>query len=191
MAKIKITELKNAVKLNEKEEIKVIPFNGLEIEIKTYIPFQEKINLVGTIFESAINRDNGFHILNGNSLNLAFRVLLVEKYTNLTLPKNIVETYDMLTSSGLFDLIYEAIPTKELSEIRMALDNYIDAERDEYEQKNTIKYIIKDFISSLPSKEETEALIKSAKEEFSNFDPNKLEFVKEFLAKTSGEKGEN
>ena len=191
MAKILVKELRNAVKLNENETIKTIPFNGLFIEIKTYIPFQEKINLVGTMFESAINRDNGLHILNGNSLNLAFRVLLVEKYTNLTLSKNIVETYDMLTSSGLFDLIYEAIPTKELSEIRMALDNYIDAERDKYEQTNTIKYIIKDFINNLPTKEETEELIKTAKEEFSKFDPNKLEFVKEFLAKTSSEKSEN
>ena len=96
MAKIKVKELKNAVELNKTEKIKLIHFDSLEIEVLQSTTFQEKINLVATMFESAIDRDNGLHILNYNSLDLAYKVLLVEKYTNLTLPKDYLQSYDML-----------------------------------------------------------------------------------------------
>ena len=191
MAKIKVKELKNAVELNKTEKIKLIHFDSLEIEVLQTTTFQEKINLVATIFESAIDRDNGLHILNYNSLDLAYKVLLVEKYTNLTLPKDYLQSYDMLVSSGIYNKIYESIPVKELSDLNMVLENYIDTERDKYEQKNTIQYIVKDLLSGLidklPSKDEAEEFIKMASKEIEGFDPSKMEFVKEFLAKTSGE----
>ena len=191
MAKIKVKELKNAVELNKTEKIKLIHFDSLEIEVLQTTTFQEKINLVATIFESAIDRDNGLHILNYNSLDLAYKVLLVEKYTNLTLPKDYLQSYDMLVSSGIYNKIYESIPVKELSDLNMVLENYIDTERDKYEQKNTIQHIVKDLLSGLidklPSKDEAEEFIKMASKEIEGFDPEKMEFVKQFLAKTSGE----
>lgn len=191
MAKIKVKELKNAVELNKTEKIKLIHFDSLEIEVLQTTTFQEKINLVATIFESAIDRDNGLHILNYNSLDLAYKVLLVEKYTNLTLPKDYLQSYDMLVSSGIYNKIYESIPVKELSDLNMVLENYIDTERDKYEQTSTIQHIVKDLLSGLidklPSKDEAEEFIKMASKEIEGFDPEKMEFVKQFLAKTSGE----
>ena len=191
MAKIKVKELKNAVELNKTEKIKLIHFDSLEIEVLQSTTFQEKINLVATMFESAIDRDNGLHILNYNSLDLAYKVLLVEKYTNLTLPKDYLQSYDMLVSSGIYTKIYESIPVKELSDLNMVLENYIDTERDKYEQTSTIQHIVKDLLSGLidklPSKDEAEEFIKIASKEIEGFDPEKMEFVKQFLAKTSGE----
>ncbi|MDD4780936.1 MAG: hypothetical protein PHT02_10120 [Tissierellia bacterium] len=191
MAKIKVKELKNAVELNKTEKIKLIHFDSLEIEVLQTTTFQEKINLVATIFESAIDRDNGLHILNYNSLDLAYKVLLVEKYTNLTLPKDYLQSYDMLVSSEIYNKIYESIPVKELSDLNMVLENYIDTERDKYEQTSTIQHIVKDLLSGLidklPSKDEAEEFIKMASKEIEGFDPEKMEFVKQFLAKTSGE----
>lgn len=191
MAKILVNELKNAVKLNKTEKIKLTHFDSLEIEVLQSTTFQEKINLVATMFESAIDRDNGLHILNYNSLDLAYKVLLVEKYTNLTLPKDYLQSYDMLVSSGIYTKIYESIPVKELSDLNMVLENYIDTERDKYEQKNTIQYIVKDLlgglINKLPSKDEAEEFIKMASKEIESFNPEKMQFVKDFLAKTSGE----
>lgn len=191
MAKIKVKELKNAVELNKTEKIKLIHFDSLEIEVLQSTTFQEKINLVATMFESAIDRDNGLHILNYNSLDLAYKVLLVEKYTNLTLPKDYLQSYDMLVSSGIYTKIYESIPVKELSDLNMVLENYIDTERDEYEQKNSIQYIVKDLlgglINKLPSKDEAEEFIKMASKEIEGFDPQKLQFVKDFIAMNKGE----
>ena len=191
MAKIKINELKNAVKLSEDKSIKSIIFNGLEIEVLQQTNLQDKINLVGTIFESAINRDNGLHILNHNSLNLAFRILLVEKYSNLTLPKDYMQSYDLLTSSGLYDLIYESIPVKELSDLNVVLENYIETERDEYEQKNSIQYIIKDglnkLIEKIPNEDGMKEFIKNASNELNNLNPENLKFVQEFMKLNKGE----
>ncbi len=182
MAKIKVGELRDTIKSMDIKSEKAINFNGLEISIKQYIPIAEKLTLIKSIFESAIDRENGLHILNGNSLDIAFRVLLVEKYTNLTLPKNIIESYDILVSSGLYDTIYENIPVTELSDINMALNNHIDAERDEYDQKNTIQYIIKDGLNKLiektPNETQLKELIANAKEEFSNLDIDKMNFLK-------------
>lgn len=192
MAKIKVGELRDTIKLMDIKSEKAINFNGLEISIKQYLPIAEKLTLIKSIFESAIDRENGLHILNGNSLDIAFRVLLVEKYTNLNLPQrkdddgnlatDIIQSYNMLVSSGLYDTIYENIPVTELSDINMALNNHIDAERDEYDQKNTIQYIIKDGLNKLiektPNETQLKELIANAKEEFSNLDIDKMNFLK-------------
>lgn len=192
MSKILVKDLREALNRNKKEDVKTVDFNGLQLEIKQYLTISEKLTLIKSIFESAIDRDNGLHILNGNSLDIAYRVLLVQTYTNLTLPKNIVESYDMLVSSGLYDTIYNNIPDNEILDIQMLLNNHIDAEKDEYEQKNTIQYIIKDLLSGLidklPSKEEAEEFIKKASEEINNMNPDNLKFVQDFLKSTKGDK---
>ena len=70
MAKILIGELKEVLKQNKKEDIKVVDYHGIQIEIKQSTNVQEKINLVASIFESAINRENGLHLLNYNNLDV-------------------------------------------------------------------------------------------------------------------------
>lgn len=185
MSKILVKELRETLKQNQRENIKVVDYNGLSLEIKQYLTISEKLTLIKSIFESAIDRDNGLHILNKNSLDIAYKVLLVQTYVpNLTLPKNVIESYDMLYESGLYDFIYENIPSDELIDIEIALNNHIDAEKDEYEQKNTIQYIIKDLlnglIDKLPSKEEAEEFVKMASKEIEGFDKDKLNFLKDF-----------
>ena len=169
MANIKIGELREVLKQNKKDNIIEIDYKGLPLEIKAYLPIQEKLSLVASIFESAIGRDNGLHILNDNKLDIAFKVLLVQTYSNLTLPRNIIESYDMLVSSGLYDFIYDNIPTEERNRLEMALDNHINAERDEYEQNLKLEKVIKDgidglltrldkFVESMPTIEEMEKM---------------------------------
>src|SRR5690606_1246698 len=120
-----------------------------------------------------------------------FRVLLVKEYTNLTLPKDYMESYDMLVSSGLYYTIYEHIPENERRDLRMALNNHIEAMRDEYEQKNTIQYIIKDglnkLIEKVPDEEGMKEFIKNASNELNNMNPENLKFVQEFLRFNKGE----
>jgi len=190
MSKTTVKQLREILKQNKKENIKA-EYNGLLLEIRQYLPITEKITLIKSIFESAIDRDNGLHILNKNSLDIAYRILLVQTYVpNLTLPKNTIEAYDLLCESGLYDFIYENIPTTELIDIEVGLKNHIETERDEYEQRNTIQYIIKDLLSGLidklPSKEEAEEFVKMASKEIEGFDPNKMEFVKSFLNWNNG-----
>lgn len=206
MSKIKIGELKKAVKLEQenKEKVSQISFNGLIIDVKNYLTITEKITLVKSIYESAVDTDNGLHIVDRNSLDIAFKIFVTETYTNLTLPQvkgedgklitDIIGSYDMLIESGLFQLIYNAIPKNEMWNLEEALENHIQAKQDEYEQKNTIQYIVKDLLSGLidkiPNEEGMAKMIAEAKKTIDEFEPDKMEFVKEFLAKTSGENDE-
>ena len=192
MAKIKVGELREVIKELESKQkhIRVVDFQGLKLEIKQFLSIQEKINLVASIFESSIDRSGDLHILDGNTLDIAYKNLVVGEYSNLTLPKNTLESYDMLCESGLFNVVYDAIPLDERLLLENVLDNYIDAEKDEYEQRNTIQYIVKDLLQKLmnkiPDGVELEELVKNASEEFANFDPDKLEFLKSAMDWNSG-----
>lgn len=192
MVKILVGELRETLKelKSQQRDTMVIDFQGLKLEVKQFIPIQEKINLVASIFESSIDRSGDLHILDGNKLDIAYKNLVVGEYSNLTLPKNTLESYDMLCESGLFDVIYDSIPLDERLLLESVLDNYIDAEKDEYDQRNTIQYIVKDLLQKLmnkiPDGVELEELVKNASEEFTNFDPDKLEFLKSAMDWNSG-----
>ncbi|HZJ98758.1 MAG TPA: hypothetical protein VFC79_02060 [Tissierellaceae bacterium] len=158
MSKIKVGELREVLKELESKQVGVetISFHGLSISVKQFIPIQEKINLVASIFESSIDRSGDLHILDGNKLDIAYKNLVVGEYSNLTLPKNTLESYDMLCESGLFNVVYDSIPLDERLLLENVLDNYIDAEKDEYDQRNgmsdrelRIENVIKDGIDGL------------------------------------------
>lgn len=169
MANIKIGELRETLKNNKKEDIKEVDYHGLKLEIKQFITVQEKINLVASAFESAIDRENGLHLINYNNLDVAYKIFVVQKYTNITLPKDSIQAYDLLCESGLYDFIYNNIPTEEKVRLEVALDNHINAERDKYEQNLKLEKIIKDginglltrldkFVESMPTIEEMEKM---------------------------------
>lgn len=162
MANIKVSDLKKAIKENKTDGIKILDWNGLEIEVKNYIPIEEKISFAMSVYESAVNTENGLHIVNDNYVELAYRVLLIETYTNLSLPQtkgddgekitDIVRAYDLLCESGLYDFIYGGIPVYEICSLEDVLENYIKTQRDKYEQNIKIEKVIKDGISNLLNK---------------------------------------
>lgn len=152
MANIKVSDLREVLKENKKDDIKVVDYHELQVEIKQFTSVQEKINLVASIFESAINREDGLHLLNYNNLDVAYKIFVVQKYTNITLPKDSIQAYDLLCESGLYDFIYDNIPIEEKDRLEVALDNHIDVERDKYEQNLKLEKVIKDGIDGLLTK---------------------------------------
>ena len=167
--KIKYNDLKKAIALDRKENIKLVDYNGLTIQIKQYLPITEKVGLVSAVYNSAKYEDTDLNIISENTLDIAFKNLLVETYTNLTLSKNPIESYDMLVDSGLYNVVCDNIPEKELLDLQQVLDNHIITKQNEFEQSMKLEYIIKnavdnllfkleDFVSSMPSNEEIKEL---------------------------------
>lgn len=167
--KIKYNDLKKAVALDRKENIKLVDYNGLTVQIKQYLPITEKVGLVSAVYNSAKYEDTDLNIISENTLDIAFKNLLVETYTNLTLSKNPIESYDMLVDSGLYNVVCDNIPEKELLDLQQVLDNHIITKQNEFEQSMKLEYIIKnavdnllfkleDFVSSMPSNEEIKEL---------------------------------
>lgn len=190
MAKIKVSELRELHKVLKKD-IQTHEFNGLPIEISSYLPIKEKISLVSSIYESAVNRNDGLHIVNYNSLNIAFKIFFISTYSNITLPKDEIESYDLISESGLFDFVYDKLPMSERIELKQVLGDFIQSKEDIYEQENTIQYTIKELfnglINKLPSLDEAKLFVEQASKEFEGFDPNKLNFVKDFLHWNGGD----
>lgn len=192
MAKIKIGDLRKATAVPKKNKIKEVDFEGLILEVQQYLPVSDKIAVAEAIFESATNREDGLLIVDGNLLDIAFKVLIVSTYTNIILPKDSVEAYDLLCETGLYNIVADNIPQDELTDLQIALNNTIDKERDLHEQNNNIVNILKNFlgniVSNLPDEKKMQELLKGVNKELAQLEPDKLQFVQDFMKVNRGER---
>lgn len=195
MSKILVNDLKNLAKqLPDADFLKVTNEFGEiihEVSITQYLPIAEKIGLVSSVYKSAVAEDGTLSIINRNALNIAYKILVVKTYSDVNLPKDDISAYDLLTKSRLFDQIYGAIPQEERIELEKVMDDYIREKQERYERENTLPNIVKNLLSGLiekmPDEEGMAKMITEAKKTMDGFEPDKMEFVKAFLAKTSGE----
>ena len=111
MAKVSFSKLK--CKMNE--EIKTIDFANEKIEVKQYLPIQDKLRTISTIINESYEEDYNF--FNPTKVHMLIRLQLVMTYTNLSFTEKqkeeITKTYDCLVSSGLEEIIINSIPTSE------------------------------------------------------------------------------
>lgn len=123
-----------------------------QIEIKTFIPTEEKINSIKRIVSSTVNKHerdaNGKIIkttLEDNSIVRAIflRLNFINLYTNIEIDfDKAIEQYDALKSCGLLDIIIHAIPESEFEEMTTFA-------RLEYDDIFTNKYEIHSYINEL------------------------------------------
>lgn len=125
MAKIPFTKLK--CKTNE--EIKTISFNDEVIEIKQYLPIQDKLGLIGRVVEFAHEQDHNY----SNPVKAdVFRDLeIVFNYTNISFTdkqkEDVAKLYDQMYSSGLLNAIMAAIPAEERNDIGVGVYDSIES----------------------------------------------------------------
>ena len=97
-------------------------------EVKNYLPFEEKLELVSRIINNSID-DNGFY----NPMRVKFNMVLetVYAYTNLSFTEKMKEDsfklYDILMSTGIFEQIVEVIR-----------DDWIEIKQDVWDTVNSI-----------------------------------------------------
>ena len=132
MAKIAFSKL--GVKKNT--DVKIIKWNDQEIEVKQYLPIEEKLELISKILNQSID-DNGYY--NVARVHI-FRILeIVFAYTNISFTdkqkEDVFKLYDMIISSGLWYELYHyegcgrevgAIPEDEYEAIHVWVEKMID-----------------------------------------------------------------
>lgn len=127
MAKVSFSKLG----LSKNTDIKNFEYNGQNIEVKQYLPINDKATIVATILNYTLNNgENRFP----NPLQVEVFTLLqiIEKYTNITFTEKQKEDpaklYDLITSSGLWELIESNLDTKDygllLKYIRESIESY-------------------------------------------------------------------
>ena len=145
-------------------------------EVKYYLPFAEKLELVSRIINQSID-DNGFY--NPMRVKLYMTLEVVYAYTNLSFTEKMKEDpfklYDILVSTGIFTDIIDCIREKDWVEIQAGV---LDTIKNIYDYKNSI-YGILDTVSTDYSNLNLDATtIQQALA-----DPNNMDLLKTILTK--------
>lgn len=137
------------LKLKTDTSTETIDWNNNSIEIKQYLPIEEKYNLVMVTLQEAKESN----IYNPLKIDLFFHLNLVYMYTNINFTEKQKEDasklYDNLMSSGLLAQIISKIPTEEYDMLYTYLEN-IKNDLDKYGQ--SFKAILDAIINELPEK---------------------------------------
>lgn len=139
MAKVSFTKLS----LKANQEIKTFNFNEQVIEVKQYLPVNEKLALISSVINQSIN-ENNFN----NPLQVKVFTLLeiVYNYTNINFTdkqkEDSAKLFDMLYSSGFIAEVLDNIPNKEYDEIIEYTNKSIKAY---YDYKNSVMGILENI----------------------------------------------
>ena len=114
MAKVSLTKL--GLKVNQ--DVKNIEFNGQIIEVKQYLPINEKLELISSVINSAADENN---FSNPVKENVFLTLEILYHYTNINFTdkqkEDPVKLYDLVVSSGLVNKVTDLIPEEELDEV--------------------------------------------------------------------------
>lgn len=137
------------LKLKTDTSTEIIDWNNNSIEIKQYLPIEEKYNLIMVTLQEAKESN----IYNPLKIDLFFHLNLVYMYTNINFTEKQKEDasklYDNLMSSGLLAQIISKIPTEEYDMLYTYLEN-VKNDLDKYGQ--SFKAILDAIINELPEK---------------------------------------
>ena len=139
MAKVSLTKL--GLKANQ--EFKTFNFNEQVIEVKQYLPVNEKLALISNVINQSID-ENNFN----NPLQVKVFTLLeiVYNYTNINFTdkqkEDSAKLFDMLYSSGFIAEVLDNIPNKEYDEIIEYTNKSIKAY---YDYKNSVMGILENI----------------------------------------------
>lgn len=101
-----------------KDDIVKVDFNGIEIEVKQYLPIDDKLGFVANTISNAAD---GNRFYNPIKLEAFMTLEVLFRYTNLsfteTQQKDLSKLFDIVVSNGLAKVIMDAIPKNELNDI--------------------------------------------------------------------------
>ena len=124
MAKVSFSKL--GLKVNQ--DIKNIVFNNQNIEIKQYLPINEKLELISNVINYSAD-DNNF--ANPVKISIFTTLEIIYAYTNINFTdkqkEDPTKLYDILVSSGLVAAVVNAIPEAEYHEVLCGVSDSIDA----------------------------------------------------------------
>ena len=136
MAKVPFTKL--GLKLDK--EIKTIVWNEQEIEIRQYLPVNEKLEMISRIINNSADDMNFYNVA---KLNIFMTLETIFMYTNINFTdkqkEDVCKLYDLVVSSGFYDAVINEIPEEELEWIE---DTLMDTVESIYKYQNSILGIL-------------------------------------------------
>jgi hypothetical protein len=124
MAKLSFTKLG----LAQNKAVTNLNYNGQIIEVKHYLPVNDKLELISRVINLSAD-DNNF----ANPIKVSVYAVLeiIGTYTNISFTEkqkdDPCKLYDLFVGNGLSSMILNAIPAEELAELLTGIDDSITA----------------------------------------------------------------
>lgn len=140
MAKLSFNKL--GLKINQ--EVKTVDYaDGLKIEIKQYLPVNEKLKMMGEILGNTMDQNN---FANPVKQKVFTTLAMIEYYTNISFTdkqkEDPTKLYDVICNSTLMDTILENVPEKEIAEVYEGIDGIVLAY---YQYTNSILGVLENL----------------------------------------------
>lgn len=111
------------ISYQDKIENKEITYDGQTFNVRSWIPMEDKLALIGNIINASID-DNTFY--NPARLHIFYVMNMVKEYTDIDFKDmNIMYAYDLLDVSGLWDIIEKYIDENEINFIKQNIKETI------------------------------------------------------------------
>lgn len=114
MAKIAFTKLA----LTKNTDVASFDWNGQTIEVKQYLPIQEKMDLIAAVLNQCQDENN---FINEAKISLYMHLEIVYRYTNISFTdkqkEDPAKLYDLLAGSKFFDDVFTVLPQSEYRSI--------------------------------------------------------------------------
>ena len=172
MAKVSFTKLG----LKKNEEVGILHINEQDIEVKQYLPINEKLELISSVINSAADENN---FSNPVKENVFLTLEILYHYTNINFTdkqkEDPTKLYDLVVSSGLVNKVTDLIPEEELDEVINGLAQSVKAI---YTYRNSVLGILESISQdySALNLDATEIQQKLA-------DPDNMALLKQILTK--------
>lgn len=172
MAKIGFTKLS----LKRKNEVKTITINNNQIEIKQYLPVNEKLDLIARVINGAHDQNN---FPNPIKIEVIGTLEMIMAYTNISFTEkqkeDIPKLYDLLEENGVIKDIISQIPEDEYNFIIDGINKTIDAV---YTYNNSVLGILEAV-----SKDYSNLDFDATQIQKKMADPENLKLIKDVLTK--------
>ena len=114
-------------KLKMPEPVEMV-FNDINIEVKTYLPINDKLDLIANVINNAADENKFFNI---GKLELFYTLEVIKYYTNISFTEKQLEDpcklYDLIKTSNLFVRLLEIIGPEELEHIYSMMITTVEA----------------------------------------------------------------
>ena len=123
MSKVAFTKLG----LTKNTDVASFDWNGQTIEVKAYLPIQEKMDLIASVLNQCQDENN---FINEAKMALFMNLEIAYRYTNISFTdkqkEDPAKLYDLFAGSGFFDDLFTVLPQIEYKSIVMWLSKTAD-----------------------------------------------------------------
>ena len=124
MAKVAFSKLG----LKKTEEIEIIEWNEQKIEVKQYLPIEDKLDMIANIINQSADY-NGYY--NPARIYIFTILEMIDYYTNISLTEkqkaDVFKTFDLFVNSGLSAAIFDKINPYEYNQIKSWVHELINS----------------------------------------------------------------